>query len=249
MDDLTPHPKPAQKIISPMLAEGVEVKSHAMGLGPENTSGGSMQTSESFKTDSDFFGTKPYDPNPPAPEKKPDVPLTPQQVAQAQMGNVTPVTQFKQDAPEQKFNMDPGAANIDSQTNPVIDQAAAQATSDLVDTIVDIYERAVPEITHENTKIKTKDIKTVKALEEKGEVMVGLVDDLRNINKDNKKLIEDRCKSDAQMLKKPLKRWLTTKNIPVPPWVEVLVVVAFIGLTYFLLIMQIKTSSGAKDEG
>ncbi len=244
VSDFTPNPKPAaQKIISPMLAEGVEIKDHALGIGPDSNG----QSNPSMQVEGDFFNTKPYDPNPPKPVA-PGASQTPQQVAQGILGNTTPVTPLKNDAPEQRFNMDPGAGNIDSQTNPVIDEAARQATSDLVDTVTEMYERAVPELTHDYTKISVKDIRIVKGLEEKGEALVGLTDDLKTINKDNKERLKERCRTDAQMLKKPLKRWLTTKNIPVPPWVEVLMVVFFIGLTYFILIKEIKSSNQAMME-
>lgn len=232
----TPAPavEKSPKIISPLLSEAVEIKEHAMGIGP-NQQQGSAPATNSFEVDNDFWGTKPYiDP------KTVQTPVTP--VAPA-----TPVMPaLPVDVPEQKFSSQPAGG---TETNPIVDAAALQAASDMVDTIMEMYKRGVPEITHDKTKIKSKDIKEIKSLENKGEVLVGVSEEFIIVNKENKKRFEDRAASDAILLKKPLKKWLGTKNIPIPPYVEFIIVLIFIGITYFFLIKEIKTSNDALLEG
>ncbi len=223
--------KPQKQISSPLLSEAVEIKDHAKGIGPGNQ--GPQNTNPfSNPVDGDFFQTKPY-----LGDQKPPV-----EVKAKTLQNPAPtLPPMKPDVPEQKFNMDPAAQGLES--NPVVDQAAAQATSDLVDTLMTMYERSVPSITHDKTKIKSTDIREVEKFERTGDLTVGIAEDLKTQNKENKTRFEERCKSDSQMLKKPLKRWLTGKNIPLEPWMEVLLVAAFIALTYFFLIQEVKTSN------
>ncbi len=234
----TPPVEKSQKIISPLLSEAVEIKAHATGIGPGNANGQpNPSPSPSFEVEGDFWGTKPYiDPKTVA---KPEV--TPGSSPTAPP--IQPVIpNLPVDVPEQKFaEGTPGMTD----TNPIVDAAALQAASDMVDTIMEMYKRGVPEITHDKTKIKSKDIKEIKSLENKGEVLVGVSEEFVIINKENKKRFEERAASDATLLKKPLKKWLGTKNIPIPPYVEFIIVLVFIGVTYFFLIREIKTSNEA----
>ncbi len=234
----TPVEQKAQKIISPLLSEPVEIKAHAQGIGPGNPNGQPNPTpASSFEVEGDFWGTKPY--IDPKTVVKPETPAAPP----VQPSNIPAMPM---DVPEQKFSA-PTPGMVD--TNPIIDTAAIQAASDMVDTIGEMYKRGVPEITHDKIKIKSKDIKEIKSLENKGEILVGVSEEFVIINKENKKRLEERAASDVALLKKPLKKWLGTKNIPIPPYVEFIIVLIFIGITYFFLIREIKTSNEALLEG
>ncbi len=246
----TPTPPPAekaQKIISPLLSESVEIKAHAMGIGPGAQNGQPSPTpANSFEVEGDFWSTKSYiDPKTAAANATPTDPAQPG--AQPGSSPTAPplqpqMPQMPVDVPEQKFTEGtPGMVD----TNPLVDQAAIQAASDMVDTIMEMYKRGVPEITHDKIKIKSKDIKEIKSLENKGEVLVGVSEEFIILNKENKKRLEERAASDAILMKKPLKKWLGTKNIPIPPYVEFIVVLVFIGITYFFLVREMKSSNDA----
>ncbi len=227
----SPTPAPS-KTISPLLSGAVEIKAHAMAVGPQNTG------SDSFKVDGDFFSTPAYA------DKKDALPI--EKPAGATPTPAQGQGMLQPDVAEQKFNTGADALALDS--TPIVDDAARQATSDLVDTIGEMYKRGVPEITHDKTRIKPKDIKEIKSLESKGEVQAGVSEELVLQNKENRKRFEERAASDIVMLKKPLKRWMATKNIPVPPYVEFLIVLIFIGVTYFFLIKEVKNSNDSLVE-
>jgi hypothetical protein len=219
-------PKP-QTVVSPLLSEPVEVKEHALGVGP----GPAPVQPTSFSMDQDFFSTPPVAHNNP-------------QLGRNDLMSENPgmFPAPAPDAPEQSFNQAAGGGPIVDKA-PIPDEIAKQGASELADTIMDLYKRAVPDFSYEFVKHKADDLNEIKKYEIDGKIMVGTVEDLRNSNKEVKKTLEERAKEDAAMIKKPLKKLLQVNNIQAPPHIELIIILLFVLVTYGMLLKGIKESN------
>jgi hypothetical protein len=226
---------------SPLLAEPVDLMEHAA----NPITGGQAQNQpqsngETFKMDQDFFST---------PSVQPD-PVKQNTSSSAQGGfstvnqpPITPVSQpLKPDAPEQHFNLNAPSGPEANMAN-IPPDVAKQAAEDLADTIGQIYTSFIPSLTHELTHIKSSEIRQIKSLESSGDLLPGSHQEFIEINKDNKKKLEERAKSDMSMIKKPLKKFLEVKNVQVSPQWELVGVLIFVAVTYFFLVKEIKKSN------
>ncbi len=213
-----PAPKAeAKPFKSPLLSEPVDIKEHALGNGP-SVSTTPPVTPGGFSVGSGFFNPPPVTPIAPPP------PL---------------------DAPEQNFNQKPplsGGGQLTSENIPIPDNISKQGASDLADTIMDLYKRVLPEVAHTYTKINTKEIKK---LEQSGDLLPGAHADVVEENKNNKALLTERAKEDAALIKKPLKKLLEVKNINAPPHIELIIILIFVAVTYFLMVKDMKRESNA----
>ncbi len=212
-----PAPKAeAKPFKSPLLSEPVDIKEHALGNGP--SVGTTPQPSLSV-------GAGFFNPPPITPPIAPPPPL---------------------DAPEQNFNQKPplsaGGGQLTSENIPIPDNISKQGASDLADTIMDLYKRVLPEVAHTYTKINTKEIKK---LEQSGDLLPGAYTDVVEENKNNKALLTERAKEDAALIKKPLKKLLEVKNINAPPHIELIIILIFVAVTYFLMVKDMKRESNA----
>lgn len=234
-----PIPKSKPKVISPILAEPVDVKDHAMGVGPQPANN-SAASGESFRVDQSFFsGSQKSQPTPEV--KGPELATPP---PQPQIQNFPP------DAPTQEFTI-PGSGPLPSISSPggdpvggdnvdIPDDIARQSASELTDTLMTIYVRMVPDVSHSATKMNAKEIKK---LEESGDLMAGAHEEVVSQNKENKSLLTSRAKEDAAMIKKPLKRLLEVKQISAPPHVELIIILIFVAVTYFMTVREIKKNN------
>lgn len=225
--------KPAQKVVSPLLSEPVEVKAYAMGIGPDPGNNTPPPSDiSSMSVDGDFFATKPavdYT------LKKSDL----SEVKNPDGTTSTPPPKLPPlgpDAPEQAFNPNQNA----DQNIVVPDNVSRQAAGELAETIMSMYERLAPELAHEYSKLNTKEIKKLEAA---GDLMAGSHDDVVSQNRENKRELEKRAHDDATLIKKPLRKLLEVKNINAPPHIELLIILVFVALTYFMMVRGIKKSN------
>jgi hypothetical protein len=150
--------------------------------------------------------------------------------------------------PEQEFFTQPqgGAPSLasaeadSSDTMNLPDEAAKEGSAHLASFIMDAYERFVPEVTHYYSRANEKEIKK---LEESGDLLTGALETVRNYNKSNKLLFEEKAKSDVKYLKKHLTKVLQIRQVSASPETLLAFAVIIVVIGQAILFFKIKKES------
>ncbi len=118
-----------------------------------------------------------------------------------------------------------------------IDKMMEEGADSLATTILTMYKSAVPEIEHQISKIKTRELKKEVQL---GNIPVTVIEEIDTRNKENLAAFKARATEDVKMMDRPLKKLLIKKGIQAPPHIELMIVAVFVVIMNVFLIMSVK---------